>query len=141
MKKILAIAIVVGAAFWVLPTDAEAGQLKFPWHGNWCGPGHGGGEPKDALDEACKRHDECYEKEGYFNCKKCDEQLIDEISGLQEEDFRALAGIRLWFKSEHRPCRVRGIPVPGFRNPVPEPEEIPGEIFNRAKRLLCGIWC
>ena len=103
MKKILAIAVVVGAVFWVLPTDAEAGGLKFPRHGNWCGPGHGGGDTVDALDEACKRHDECYEKRGYFDCE-CDEQLIDEISGLQAENFQTLAEIRLWFKSPHRVC-------------------------------------
>ena len=61
--KILAIAVVVGAAFWVLPTDAEAGGLKIPVHGNWCGPGHGGGEPVAFLagrqDERDQLHWSC----------------------------------------------------------------------------------
>lgn len=37
--------------------------LQFKFHGNWCGPGHGGGEPTDSLDCLCKAHDECYERE------------------------------------------------------------------------------
>ena len=142
MKKILAIAIVVGAAFWVLPTDAEAGELKeyFPRYGNWCGWGHGGGDTVDALDEACKRHDECYKAEGDFNCG-CDEVLIDEISGLKiPRDGKgavALAGIRLWFKNEHRVCTRAGIPTPPSLDPL-RPFRDPG---GWGKRLLCGIWC
>lgn len=32
--------------------------LKF--HGNYCGPGNRGGNPVDALDAACKKHDTGY---------------------------------------------------------------------------------
>lgn len=50
----------------------------FPVHGNWCGPGHGGGTPIDTLDTLCMRHDKCYAARGYFDCL-CDKQLRDEI--------------------------------------------------------------
>ena len=112
MKKILAIAIVVGAAFWVLPTDAEAGGLKIPVHGNWCGPGHSGGDTVDALDEACKRHDECYERSGYVDCM-CDAQLIKDISELspEKETMDEIALILRWFIDS--PCTL-----PGMNNPV-----------------------
>lgn len=43
-------------------------KLKLPIWGNWCGPGHGGGEPKDVLDANCKIHDLDYKKYGYFDC-------------------------------------------------------------------------
>jgi len=35
--------------------------LRFPIHGNWCGPGHGGGPCVDVIDRACRRHDLAYE--------------------------------------------------------------------------------
>lgn len=44
-------------------------------YGRWCGPGHGGGHPIDAVDAACKKHDECYGRNGYFNCD-CDEAVV-----------------------------------------------------------------
>ena len=113
MKKILAIAIVVGAAFWVLPTDAEAGGLKIPVHGNWCGPGHSGGDTVDALDEACKRHDECYERNEYLDCM-CDAQLIKDIYELRAEELLneviPREGIHFWF-TDVQPC-------PSGNNPV-----------------------
>ena len=135
MKKILAIAVVVGAAFWVLPTDAEAGGFRFPVHGNWCGPGHGGGDPVDALDEACKRHDECYKKEDHCGC---DEVLIDEISGLQVFPLApggevALVEIRFWFKNKARVCAIDDL----ISDPVPEPKDI----LKKMIRGFCGILC
>lgn len=125
--KTLVLAIVVGAAFGLLPTDAEADG--FPVHGNWCGPGHGGGEPVDPLDEACKRHDECYADSGYFDCK-CDTQLIDDIDELPAGGGppQKAALIREWFTEEQR-CwvKVKGIPGPvagpvlGLLPPVVQP--------------------
>jgi hypothetical protein len=44
-------------------------------YGNWCGPGCGGGTPKDALDRCCKRHDECYGSRVLGSCS-CDLELI-----------------------------------------------------------------
>ena len=57
-------------------------QIEFPVYRNYCGPFYGGednGTPIDALDAACKNHDICYAREGYFNCQ-CDQDLIDEIN-------------------------------------------------------------
>ena len=57
---------------------------KLPIYGNSCGPGHGpSGDDAarakykaiDATDECCKSHDNCYNKQGYFNCG-CDSALI-----------------------------------------------------------------
>lgn len=53
---------------------------SFPVHGNWCGPGHGGGESIDAIDEVCKVHDNCYGNKGYSDCG-CDAQLIRALPG------------------------------------------------------------
>lgn len=54
----------------------------FPFHGQWCGPGHPrkGENPKpiDVLDAACRDHDKCYEKFGYYSCH-CDVELIRTI--------------------------------------------------------------
>ena len=49
-----------------------------PFYGNWCGPGHGSGDPIDALDAACRTHDICYGDYGYFNCQ-CDYDLLLDI--------------------------------------------------------------
>lgn len=50
-----------------------------PIYGNYCGPGHGdptgNTEPVDAVDAACRTHDECYDRTNYFNCG-CDRTLI-----------------------------------------------------------------
>ncbi len=54
---------------WAFSLRSKAGRngpsfLKFRFHGNWCGPGHGGpGDPISKLDCACKEHDLCYEEE------------------------------------------------------------------------------
>lgn len=59
-------------------TQGPASRLSFPVWGNWCGPGHGGGQPKDTLDRLCMRHDKCYASRGYFDCY-CDAVLKAEI--------------------------------------------------------------
>ena len=54
----------IGAAIlrWWISTGQSGspfrGRLRL--HGNWCGPGHGGGPCVDALDCACRRHDRAY---------------------------------------------------------------------------------
>lgn len=71
----------------------------FPVWGNWCGPGHGGGEPIDVLDSLCKTHDLCYEQLGYFNCD-CDEELIAGIRQRRSEmrwRERAMARAIEWY--------------------------------------------
>lgn len=53
--------------------------MGLPIYGNYCGPGHGDptGQtpPIDAVDAACRSHDQCYDQRGYFNCG-CDRNLI-----------------------------------------------------------------
>lgn len=58
------------------------GANPFPVHGNWCGPGTPtpGTDPPvtDELDAACRAHDKCYAKYGYYSCR-CDVQLVESI--------------------------------------------------------------
>lgn len=62
------------AAF--VPEGIVARGPSFPVYGNWCGPGHSGpGAPIDLLDRMCKNHDECYARQGYFDCG-CDQGLL-----------------------------------------------------------------
>ena len=67
--------------------DCEAGSLAV--YGNWCGPKHpktGACPPVNWVDEACRKHDECYAEKGYFNCD-CDLQLqktLSEGSSIRE---------------------------------------------------------
>lgn len=102
--------------------DVVAAENGIPIHGNWCGPGHGGGEVRDLLDGACKRHDECYDASGYFNCD-CDRVLVRDVDrlirgGTLSPALRAKAFVvRQYFASA--PCSRyirfgnRRIPVPG----------------------------
>lgn len=50
-------------------------------YGNYCGPGNKGGEPIDAIDNACKQHDMCYHYHGRHD-NDCNEKLIKELAGL-----------------------------------------------------------
>ncbi|WP_210618240.1 phospholipase A2 family protein [Mammaliicoccus lentus] len=51
------------------------------YHGNYCGKGNNGGKPKDRLDAACKKHDECYAKHEWGKCK-CDKPFIIETQKI-----------------------------------------------------------
>lgn len=53
-------------------------HLYLPIYGNWCGPGHGSGETKGALDAQCKTHDLCYKYDTASEAT-CDQNLIDGI--------------------------------------------------------------
>ena len=61
-----------------VPVSAPASG-GLPIYGNYCGPGYGddtGNKPTiDAVDAACKIHDDCYRTMGYFNCT-CDRALL-----------------------------------------------------------------
>lgn len=78
-----------------------------PIYGNYCGPQHGGtGDPIDAVDAACKRHDECYAQLGYFDCR-CDQQLLEELPGAIAQTASSQAtlcgsAIYTWFSLQ--PC-------------------------------------
>ncbi|MCE4957825.1 hypothetical protein [Macrococcoides caseolyticum] len=76
-------------------------SIGLPLWGNWCGPGHGGGNPQDKLDSLCMSHDECYGRDGYFSCK-CDEDLVNGINNLYDsmgkrEKIMAIA-VKTYFK-------------------------------------------
>lgn len=59
-----------------VPEEIATRGPSFPVYGNWCGPGHSGpGAPIDLLDRMCKNHDECYARQGYFDCG-CDQGLL-----------------------------------------------------------------
>ncbi|SDI04055.1 phospholipase [Alteribacillus bidgolensis] len=54
----------------------------FPGY-NWCGPGCSGpGAPVNAVDAACKAHDECYRVFGGPSCK-CDQLFLQRLYHLQ----------------------------------------------------------
>lgn len=101
-----------------LETVPESGV---PFHGNWCGPSHGGGQPIDELDAACMRHDQCYDQNGYFDCQ-CNRNLLNEIDSLiangrlnVSTTAKALL-IKGWFAAT--PC-ARYIKIGGRTIPLP----------------------
>ena len=79
-----------------------------PIWGNWCGPGHGGGEPQGTFDTLCMRHDRCYIDSGYFDCL-CDAHFRAEIHRFgpqMETDERVVAAATtVWFTVS--PCVPR----------------------------------
>ncbi len=55
----LAVAILFGVRSCAGCDPTNTGPVEFEFHGNHCGPGHGTGtDAVDALDEACRQHDE-----------------------------------------------------------------------------------
>jgi hypothetical protein len=88
----------VCAAFLCSCTHTDASIDKgargaFPAHGNWCGPSHpkAGTDPVvvDDIDQACKSHDECYGKYGYFT-EGCDHTLLRELDTIVRHKGRDL---------------------------------------------------
>lgn len=77
------------------PTLPTTAHVSLPVYGNWCGPAHGGGICIDSIDCACKTHDLCYDRYGYFNCQ-CDNDLITSLRG--QSGFVALA-ISAYFRT------------------------------------------
>ena len=52
--------------------------LCYPGY-NWCGPGCSGpAAPTNQVDSCCKKHDDCYDKNG--PTRKCDEMLLNCLS-------------------------------------------------------------
>ncbi len=102
---------------------AAAAEAGIPVYGNWCGPGHGSGRAIDAVDGACKTHDECYERRGYLDCD-CDRNLLvalDQLIGSRRITGRARTaaiGIRAYFSAA--PC-VRHVRIGNRVIPIPSP--------------------
>lgn len=63
----------------------QATKRDQPFHGNYCGLGNRGGPPVDALDAACKRHDDCYDARERAACS-CDKALAAEATLLTALD-------------------------------------------------------
>ncbi|MBM6628760.1 hypothetical protein JTF04_03620 [Mammaliicoccus vitulinus] len=56
--------------------ESDYTPKAFPmYHGRYCGKGNLGGKPKDRLDVAYKKHDNCYAKYGWGKCK-CDYPFV-----------------------------------------------------------------
>ncbi|MBC1211013.1 hypothetical protein HB815_08720 [Listeria booriae] len=81
--------------------------IRIPVWGNWCGPGYGGGKPKDRLDAGCKAHDLCYGKRDYFACS-CDRDLQKHIRNntkyMKAKEKAAAIAIGMWFRNA--PCNI-----------------------------------
>ncbi|MCF4007747.1 hypothetical protein L1O03_11285 [Corynebacterium uropygiale] len=68
-------------------SGAKGNRAKIVIWGNYCGPEHSGpGAPKDLLDAACKKHDECYGQPNSYGSCACDDALIAEIN----ENYRRM---------------------------------------------------
>ena len=74
-----------------------------PVYGNWCGPGYGSGTPIDYLDAACKAHDVCYGRDGYFNCD-CDLEIINRINSqlhlMSGEELNTAKAVVAYFTAQ-----------------------------------------
>ncbi|WP_054860108.1 phospholipase [Gracilibacillus sp. JCM 18860] len=56
-------------------------RLCIPKGYNWCGPGCSGpGAPINEVDAACKRHDECYQRNP--NRCACDKAFLHQIRSM-----------------------------------------------------------
>lgn len=96
-----------------LKYDASAGKPEFGptpkfkrVYGHYCGPGNEGGEPIDAVDAACKCHDECYHYQGRFN-PACDKKFIEDLNKLLKTKLTfkqrtAAIAMKLYFLSNSR---------------------------------------
>lgn len=93
MKLVYIISFLVLSSCAIFSNKNTVGD--FPIYGNWCGPFHpkGGTSPNpiDNTDLACKKHDLCYDKNGYLS-KKCDEGLILNLkSFIPENEIEKIA--------------------------------------------------
>lgn len=62
-----------------------------PVYGNWCGPGHPRNgvnpPPVDAVDTACRKHDNCYAQKKYFACE-CDNNLLIDLAKIKNDKWK-----------------------------------------------------
>ena len=133
-----------------IPALAGAGQpsaegLSLPVYGNWCGPGHGSGTPIDAIDAACKRHDQCYDRKGYFDCQ-CDAKLISELDRALARGDVSTAGrvagmaIRSWFTAQPCVYHLGKIPIPGGVGGLANVVRRGGTVIKSAAKAGKKVW-
>jgi len=87
-RSIPSLLCVLAMASCAVSSDPDT-QGEFPVYGNWCGPGHPkegtNPAPINQTDEACRIHDVCYQRHGYFNTV-CDKNLIQALGAIQTDD-------------------------------------------------------
>jgi len=84
-----------------------------PSYGNWCGANHpkdinNADEPINAVDRACKVHDFCYQKKGYFDCgcdKAMNETLVTGLKGNEYSGEQYIYGRSIHLYFDGSPCR------------------------------------
>lgn len=81
-------------------------MIAIPIYGNWCGPGYGGGDPTDAVDQACMVHDLCYDSDGYSACS-CDAALVRALRDTSVPTLRGeLTRLLILTYFSAGPCRA-----------------------------------
>jgi hypothetical protein len=63
-----------------------ASRKDQPIHGRYCGYGNRGGRPIDALDDACRRHDNCWGSGAKLSCT-CDRTLAAAAALIASDPF------------------------------------------------------
>lgn len=110
-------------------SPARSDNSGVPIHGYFCGPGYPGltGKTKeervqeleaispfDDVDAACKRHDICYERDG-FGSRACDGALHRDLKRLQLNircsGLRARLGLYFWLLAPAVPGTARDVPT------------------------------
>lgn len=86
MKKIFVLSLVLALSACSANEVKKVSEMNFPVYGNYCGPKYppAGSTPVpvDEVDNACKKHDGCYEENGYFN-QECDRQIIADLKMIK----------------------------------------------------------
>eukprot|EP00026_Physarum_polycephalum_P019935 Phypoly_transcript_22213.p1 GENE.Phypoly_transcript_22213~~Phypoly_transcript_22213.p1 ORF type:complete len:167 (+),score=25.42 Phypoly_transcript_22213:103-603(+) len=93
--------------------SSKDGGLKFKFHGNYCGLGHGDAtykeEPVDSIDAICKTHDQCYDNQQYLDCL-CDHNFIKDMRAAttdpkHSKELQKKANLMAaWFESSACKC-------------------------------------
>ena len=68
-------------------TNFESKLMNFELHGKYCGPGNpmDNGEPIDAFDRACQKHDLGYEQKGMFN-RETDTEFVSDLRKILDTE-------------------------------------------------------
>ena len=89
-----------------------------PIYGNWCGKGYPAykvtgykPDPVDVWDEACMKHDLCYDKDGEDGEEFCDKEFSEELEFLDRQGIPAphqIINAYNYFK-DNKPYRQFGV--------------------------------